>query len=144
MSRGQSADSPPEGFVLSTDRGPFTTRNGPFWHRPNAEFAEQAFFAETKHCNGMGLVHGGMLSAFLDGLLAHAVGAKTGMAMVTIHLGVDFVGMGRAGNWVLGEGRVTRATDTIAFAEGRAHSAGRDLARASAVFKLMRRTARTG
>jgi hypothetical protein len=39
----------------------------------------------------------------------------------------------------MGEARVTRTTGAIAFAEGRAHIAGRDLARASGVFKLLRR-----
>ena len=137
-------DTPPDGFVRSTDRGPFTTHNGPFFHRAADDGAHQAFFSEARHCNGIGLIHGGMLSAFLDGLLAGAVALKTGMVPVTIHLSVDYLGMGRAGEWVLGEARVTRATRDIAFVEGRATANGRDLARASGVFKLMRRTARTG
>ena len=138
------ADTPPEGFVRSTERGPFTTHNGPFYHRMAEWGAEQAFFAEPRHCNGMGLVHGGMLSAFLDGLLAAAVAIKTGAVPVTIHLSVDYLGMGRAGAWVMGEARVTRATSELAFVEGRASVRDRDLARATAVFKLMRRTTRTG
>lgn len=134
----------PEGFVRSTERGPFTTHNGPFYHRAAASGAEQAFFAEARHCNGMGLIHGGMLSAFLDGLLAAAVALETGAVPVTIQLSVNYLGMGRAGDWVLGEAKVTRATKELAFVEGRAQARGRDLARATAVFKLMRRTARTG
>ncbi len=130
--------------MRSTERGPFTTHNGPYFHRPVDDGAEQAFFAESRHCNGMGLIHGGMLSAFLDGLLAAAVALKTGMVPVTIHLSVDYLGMGRAGDWVLGDARVTRATRDIAFVEGRASANSRDLARATGVFKLMRRTARTG
>ena len=35
--------------------------------------AEQAFYALPRHANGIGIVHGGMLSAFMDGLLASAV-----------------------------------------------------------------------
>ena len=139
-----AGDTPPDGFVRSTERGPFTTHNGPFFHRAAPIGAEQAFFAETRHCNGMGLLHGGMLSAFLDGLLAAAVAIETRAVPVTIHLSVDYLGMGRAGDWVLGDARVTRATKELAFVEGRAHAKGRDLARASGVFKLMRRTARTG
>jgi uncharacterized protein (TIGR00369 family) len=137
-------DTPPEGFARSTERGPFTSHNGPFYHRPGAPGAEQAFFAEARHCNGIGLIHGGMLSAFLDGLLAAAVALETGAVPVTIHLSVDYLGMGRAGDWVIGDARVTRATKELAFVEGRAAASRRDLARATAVFKLMRRTARTG
>jgi len=50
--------------------------------------------------------------------------------------------MGRAGGWVLGEASLTRATSDLAFVEGRAHIDGRNLARATGVFKLMRRRAR--
>ena len=80
-----------------------------------------------------------MLSAFLDGLLAAAAGRAAKATPVTIHLSIDFLGMGRAGEWVLGEARATRVTRDVAFVEGRAHVDGRDLARASGVFKLMRR-----
>ncbi|MEO8812337.1 MAG: PaaI family thioesterase [Caulobacteraceae bacterium] len=133
------ASAPPEGFVLSGGRGAFTTHNGPFWHRPGAPGAEQAFHAEARHCNGLGLIHGGMLSAFLDGLLAGAAARETGATPVTVHLSVDFLDMGRAGDWVIGAARVTRVTREIVFAEGGAAVAGRDLARATGVFKLMRR-----
>ena len=144
MTAGTTGREPPEGFELSTERGPFTTHNGPFYHRAGSSAAEQAFLAETRHCNGIGLIHGGMLSAFLDGLLAGAVARHTGAIPVTIHLSVDFLGMGRAGEWVVGDAKVTRATRELAFVEGRASVNDRDLARASGVFKLMRRTARTG
>ncbi len=137
-----SNSAPPEGFVESAGRGAFTTHNGPLYHRPGASGAEQAFLAEARHCNGVGLIHGGMLCAFLDGLLAGAVGRSAGAVPVTMHLSVDFLDMGRAGDWVLGEARVTRLAREVAFAEGRAHVAGRDLARASGVFKLMRRRPR--
>jgi acyl-coenzyme A thioesterase PaaI-like protein len=56
---------------------------------------------------------------------------------VTIHLSIDFLHMARAGEWVFGEARLTRATREIAFAEGRAYSGKRDLVRCSGVFKLM-------
>ena len=88
------------------------------------------------------LIHGGMLSkAFLDGLLAGAAGRATGSTPVSVHLSIDFLDMGRAGDWVVGEARVTRTTrDTGGFVEGLAPSVhGRDLARASGVFKLLRR-----
>lgn len=130
---------PPEGFVESASRGAFSVHNGPYFHRPAARGVEQAFLAQKRHCNGLGLIHGGMLSAFLDGLLAAAAARAARATPVTIHLSVDFLDMGRAGDWVLGEARATRVSRDIAFAEGRAHIGGRDLARASGVFKLMRR-----
>jgi uncharacterized protein (TIGR00369 family) len=130
---------PPEGFVLQTGRGAFTTHNGPYFVKPTEDGVAQAFHALARHCNGVGLIHGGMLSAFLDGLLAGAAGRATGTTPVTVHLSIDFLDMGRAGDWVIGEARATRTTRDLAFVEGRASVHGRDLARASGVFKLLRR-----
>jgi acyl-coenzyme A thioesterase PaaI-like protein len=128
--------TPPSGFVVAANRGRFSTRIGPYFHRPDGV---QAFFAMERHCNSFGLIHGGMLSAFLDGVLAGAAARGTEMTPVTMHLSIDFLEMGRAGEWVLGEGTLTRASGDVAFVEGRAHVAGRSLARATGVFKLMRR-----
>jgi uncharacterized protein (TIGR00369 family) len=129
---------PPAGFVLAEGRGLFSTRNGPYFTRPGEDaVVEQAFFALPRHCNGLGIVHGGMLSAFMDGVLAGAVWRGGRKRAVTIHLSIDFLNMARAGDWVFGEARLTRATRDVAFAEGRAYAGSRDLVRCSGVFKLM-------
>ena len=57
-----------------------------------------------------------------------------------MHLSIDFLDMGRAGEWVIGEARLTRATRDIAFAEGRVRVGDLALARATGVFKLMNET----
>ncbi|MGH7023350.1 MAG: PaaI family thioesterase [Caulobacteraceae bacterium] len=139
MREPEAAPSPPPGFELQAGRGPFSDHNGPYYTRREAQGAEQAFYALPRHCNGLGLVHGGMLSAFLDGLLASAVARATGATPVTIHLCVDFLAMGRAGEWIVGEARLTRAARDVAFAEGQVHVAGKPIARATGVFRLMRR-----
>ncbi|HEX4742213.1 MAG TPA: PaaI family thioesterase [Caulobacteraceae bacterium] len=141
----EAIPEPPAGYVLQAGRGSFTTHNGPYFYDPSAaDGARQAFFALGRHCNGLGLIHGGMISAFLDGLLASAAARATGATPVTMHLSVDFLDMGRAGDWVMGEARVTRAARDVAFVEGRAHVRQRDLARVSGVFKLMKRRADVG
>lgn len=130
--------TPPDGYVPSEGRGGFSTLNGPYFHRPgDGQMAEQCFYALKRHANGIGLVHGGMLSAFMDGVLAGAVWRGTGRRAVTIHLSIDFLHMARVGDWVMGEAQMTRATRDVAFVEGRAHVAGRDVVRCSGIFKLM-------
>jgi len=130
---------PPEGFVPSKGRGPFSSHNGPLFHKviEGEETTCHAFYALTRHTNGVGLVHGGMLTSFMDGMLGAAVFRATRKTGVTIHLSVDFLHMARAGEWVLGEARVTRATRDVVFVEGRAYVGQRDVVRASGVFKLM-------
>ena len=101
------------------ERGGFSTLNGPSFHRPgDGEMAEQAFYAIERHANGLGLVHGGMLSAFMDGVLAGAVWRGVGKTAVTIHLSIDFLHMARVGEWIMGEAATTSTKD-VAFAEGR-------------------------
>ena len=131
---------PPAGFIRSEGRGQFSTLNGPYFHKVgDGETVEQAFFALARHTNGIGIVHGGMLSAFTDGLLAGAVGRGAGKVAVTIHLSIDFLHMARKGDWVIGEAKMSRATRDVGFADGRLHVRGVDIVRASGVFKLMDR-----
>lgn len=131
---------PPAGFIRSEGRGQFSTLNGPYFHKVGqGETVEQAFFALARHTNGIGIVHGGMLSAFTDGLLAGAVGRGAGKVAVTIHLSIDFLHMARKGDWVIGEAKMSRATRDVGFADGRLHVRGVDIVRASGVFKLMDR-----
>jgi acyl-coenzyme A thioesterase PaaI-like protein len=127
---------PPAGFRRSSERGAFSNHNGPYFHHPDGT---QAFFALKRHCNSIGLLHGGMLSAFLDGVLASAAARGGGGTPITVHLSIDFLDMGRSGDWVMGEATLTRASSDLAFVEGRAHVGDRNLARATGVFKLMRR-----
>ncbi|MDR3513512.1 MAG: PaaI family thioesterase [Caulobacteraceae bacterium] len=137
MSDEETVPAPPEGFVSMERRGAFSRRNGPFFGRMSEGKVEQAFYALQRHCNGLGIVHGGMLAAFLDGLLANAVGRAAGRPGVTIHLSIDYLAMARAGEWVFGEAQVTRATGEVAFAEARVHNGRHDVVRGSGVFKLM-------
>ena len=134
----EGAPPPPDGYVPSEGRGGFSTLNGPYFYRAgDGTMAEQAFFALKRHANGIGLVHGGMLSAFMDGVLAGAAWRGTGQRSVTIHLSIDYLHMARVGEWVMGEAKLTRATRDVAFVEGRAYVGGKDVVRCSGIFKLM-------
>jgi uncharacterized protein (TIGR00369 family) len=134
-----SSAGPPPGFVRSEGRGPFMTHNGPFYHREHGDAVQQAFFADAQHANGIGLVHGGMLSAFMDGLMASALLRTGASAVVTMHLSIDYLGMARVGEWIIGEARCTRLTREVGFAEARVLVGERAVARGTGVFKVMRR-----
>ena len=135
----EAAPIPPEGFLADEARGPFSTHNGPYFHRETEQGTERAFLVLERHCNSYGIVHGGMLATFLDGVLGHAVGHAARRPAVTIHLSLDYLSMARAGEWVMGLGKVNRMTREVAFAEARAYVGDRDVIRATAVFKLMER-----
>jgi uncharacterized protein (TIGR00369 family) len=133
------ANAPPAGFAEMQRKGEYWRMSGPYFGRAREGGADQAFLADARHCNAQGFVHGGMLSAFLDGLLSQAVRLATDdPTVVTIHLSVDFLAMARTGEWVIGESLVTRQTRDVVFVEGRLHSGGRDVVRGSGVFKSTR------
>jgi uncharacterized protein (TIGR00369 family) len=120
------------------NRGAFTNHNGPIFHRPTTDPAlELAMYVLPRHTNRLGVLHGGMLSSFLDVLLGGAVSHVTGQIGMTVHLSVDFLRMARKGEWLKGEGRMTHATQHVAFAEGRVFAGPRLVGRATGVFKLM-------
>ena len=132
--------APPEGYSLASGRGAFTNHNGPYFNGPSDSFvSRQAVFLLARHCNGVGILHGGMIAAFLDGLLAAAAARASGMTPITMHLSIDYLDMGRRGDWMFGEARATKVARDVAFVEGVAQARDRDIARATSVFRLMRR-----
>ena len=143
MAEELAARQPPEGFALSRGRGPYSTHNGPWYDRIEGERFERGFFVLERHCNSFGIIHGGLISTFLDGLLAGQVFRHTGRVGVTIQLSTDFLSMARAGDWVQGDAKVTRHAGDLVFVEGRGHAKSRDIARAHAIFKLMVRRRET-
>jgi len=132
-------DRAPEGFVLSKTRGPFTSYNGPYWHKTDEDAFFHGFRARRRHCNSHGIVHGGMIMAFMDGLLGTAVWRETKARAVTMRMTSDFLSMARPGEWIEGTAWVTRATRSVAFVEGKVYVGARDVLTASGVFKLMRK-----
>ena len=129
----------PEGFKLSIDRGPFTTHNGPYFHKVSGDSFAHGFRATQRHCNSHGIVHGGMLMAFGDGVLATAVYREAKRRAVTIRMTSDFVHMVRVGEWVEGTAWVTRAARSVCFVEGEIKTGNQVVLRCSGVFKLFRK-----
>jgi uncharacterized protein (TIGR00369 family) len=127
----------PEGFVQST-RGPYTSHNGPIFHKVTDDGMVHAFRVLDRHCNGHGILHGGMMMTFADGVLASAVHRAVQVPALTLRMTCDFVAIGRLGDWVEGVGTVMRATRSVAFVEGRLRVGERTILTTSAVFKLMR------
>ena len=113
--------------------------NGPMFRRttPGSDGLEQALFILPRHTNAHGVLHGGMLSTFLDSTLGNAVRLASGRRVVTIHLSVDFIRMARQGEWLIGQASVTRLAGDTGFAEGRAYIGERIVGRATGIFRLM-------
>ena len=134
----------PEPFRISVRRGPFTTHNGPWFHWAEEGDWRQGVRLLDRHCNGRGIVHGGFLSSFADGLAATAVFRQVKRSSVTIKLNTEFLRPAKSGEWLQGTAQITRTTGKMAFVDAFAWTGeGRDIAmdnlvfRSAAIFRLM-------
>ncbi len=134
---GADDDNPPPGYVPSRTRGPFSTHNGPFFHKLEDDAFFHGFRARRRHCNGHGIVHGGLLMTFMDGALGTAVWRATGLRTVTLRMTSDFLSMARPGEWIEATAALRGQEPEVAFVEGRVSVGTRLVLSASALFKLM-------
>jgi len=126
--------NPPEGYTVYNSSGPFTISNGPFYERIDGEWVWRGFRAQKRHCNSFGIVHGGMMMAFADGLMAHAAWHGARITPLTIRMTSDFISSVRPGDWVEGKARVTRATRSVVFVSGEVMVGSRTVMNLAALF----------
>ncbi len=135
-------DSPaiPEGFLERAFGDGFIGVNGPLYARHANEVFQLGFRVEKRHCNPMGICHGGMMATFCDMLLpisAHALSEQIGNRFLpTINLQVDFLAPSPLGAWVQGEAQLLRTTRSLVFMQGLVQADGVNVARVSGIFKI--------
>lgn len=82
----------PDAFQPLPNRGPFIDVNGPIWHKPPLVNQPRMFglFAEDRHTNSLGFVHGGMISTVLDSSMAQVIFETHQCRLVTRELNLTF------------------------------------------------------
>jgi uncharacterized protein (TIGR00369 family) len=108
---------------------------------PDPGMARCAFTAQEVHCNGLGILHGGVICTMLDiAMSAAALGAlRLAGAVPTLELKTSFLAAARPGP-LEATGRVRRLGRTIAFLEGELLGPeGEVLATASATVRVVMR-----
>mgnify|MGYP003795647759 FL=1 len=130
----------PEGFAPRRFGSGFIDANGPLYVKKAGGVAVLGFRVEPRHCNMMGICHGGMIATFCDMLLpiaAHALSEELARRFLpTISLQVDYLGPSRLGAWVQGEAQLLRRTRALVFMQGLVSADGEPAARVSGVFKI--------
>jgi len=130
----------PQGFRRFRATSGFIGVNGPlhFLHE-GGEF-KLGFRVEARHCNPMGICHGGVLATFADMLLPMGTVMQVkelhDRFLPTVSLQVDYITSAKLGEWVEGEMQVLRTTRTMVFAQGLVKSGGTVVLRCSGVFKI--------
>ena len=140
----------PEGFDLLESKSPFNLMIGPLHCRVDEDGFVIGLLVEPRHCNSAGHLHGAMISAICDFAIGHNVGLSLAgpnatevkgaprAPIATVSLSTDYVGTARAGDWVACHVDVQRTGRSLAFANAYVHCQGERIARANAIFKIMR------
>jgi uncharacterized protein (TIGR00369 family) len=130
----------PEGFKPRRFGDGFIAVNGPLYVKKLDPGILLGFRVEARHCNPMGICHGGMIATFCDMLLpisAHYLSADLARRFLpTISLQVDYLAASKRGAWVQGEAQLLRATRSMVFMQGVVRADGEPVARVSGIFKI--------
>jgi uncharacterized protein (TIGR00369 family) len=135
-----SPDAVPPGFKPVPMGGGFIAANGPLYVYHEGAVVKLGFRIEPRHCNPMGMCHGGMMASFCDMLLpisVHRKSAAVGQRFLpTVSLQIDYMAPVPLGAWVEGECDVLKVTRAMVFAQGLVRADGVDAVRCSGVFKI--------
>lgn len=135
-----SSTEVPEGFRAREFGGGFIGVNGPLYARRSEAGFQLGFRVEARHCNPMGICHGGMMATFCDMLLpisAHVMSKELADRFLpTINLQIDYLAASPLGAWVQGEAQLLRATRSLVFMQGLVQADGVSVARVSGIFKI--------
>ena len=140
----------PSGFTPHTRKSPVTDPWQPLYARTDKGVYELGFILDTCHCNGRGLLHGGVIAALAD----NAMGLSLGMArlkgdkaneskaqavsgIVTTALHVDYVDIAQIGQWISIVPRVVTASRRTGLIDALIYADDTLIARASATFKVL-------
>ena len=134
-----STNKIPPGFTQLTDVVGFAEANGPWFEKVENGHAIRGFLAGPQHANALGIVHGGMMAAFLDSAMGTTVWHTLGRRAVTLKLSLDYLGPGRVGDWLQAEGEVVGHDEHMVQVRGRLYGRRHDVLAGLGVFALLSR-----
>ena len=129
----------PPGFRELTEAIGFAAANGPWFEKVEGSRLIRAFRPGPQHANAHGIVHGGMLAAFLDSAMGTAVFHTLDRRAVTLRLSLDYLVPGRVGDWLQAEGEVVGHDEQVAQVRGRLYGPRHDVLAGLGSFALLSR-----
>lgn len=128
----------PDGFSRMNWFQGFGRQIGPLYEQINADGTySRAFLVCEHHTNGMKNCHGGMLMAFADMALGHAITLRANRFWVTVRMVTDFLDAAHVGDWVEGTGVVVAEEDDFFTVQGRIWTGSRPVMSATGIFKAL-------
>jgi uncharacterized protein (TIGR00369 family) len=137
--RVTSPQNIPPGFHQLTEAVGFAAASGPWFEKIEDGRIIRGFRPGPQHANGLGIVHGGMLAAFLDSAMGSAVFHTLQRRAVTLRLSLDYLGPGRIGDWLRAEGEVVGHDEHVAQVRGRLYGPRHEVLTGLGAFALLSR-----
>jgi len=132
----------PEGFQPHDRKSPLTNPWEPLFSRRTDDRVVLGLVVAEPHTNSRGLLHGGLIAAMADnamGLSCGQVLTRDGVrtdGLVTVSLGVDYMGRAEIGDWLEFDTDFVRAGRTLCFAGAVVTAQGQPIARAHSTFRV--------
>ena len=137
-----TADLPP-GFEAHVRKSPVTDPWEPLYAKREGETLSLGLRIAHSHCNARGLLHGGVISALADNAMGLACVTRMGGASaLTVSLSVDFLSVGRSGQWLEVRAVAAKLGRTLAFADARIEADSEVIAKAAATFRIIEAAAK--
>ncbi|HZZ46871.1 MAG TPA: PaaI family thioesterase [Pseudonocardia sp.] len=130
------ASEPPPGFVRHSRSSPFVELIGPLYSQGNGMELRLALRIDSRHVNGTGTVHGGVLATLADLAIGYAVASTTDppTPLTTSSVTVNLSGMARPGDVITTSSSLQHHGSRVMLANCELAVGTRTIARASAVF----------
>jgi len=129
----------PADFVPLFRTSPFLDTVGPLFYKGAGAELSVGFHVATKHTNGRGTLHGGVVATVGDIALGYALATATDppTSALTTSLSVDFLDSASVGDWVETRVDFQKLGGRLAFANAYFHVGDKRIARASGVFLVV-------
>lgn len=130
----------PPGFGPLFRTSPMLEALGSFYGKGEGAALEVGLLVTERHTNSRGTVHGGVLATLADVGMGYltAFGADPPRRLTTASLTIDYTGTAAVGDWIAVEMDAPRIGRQLAFANARLMAGAKQVARASAVFAVVR------
>jgi acyl-coenzyme A thioesterase 13 len=126
----------PEGFTQLVRTSPFNTLIGPVYTKGLGAELTLGMWAQAKHANMRGIVHGGVIATLVDIALGYSTAFSSDPpgSYVTAHLSIDYAGSAKVGDWLEARVDIQRRGARLAFANCFVWVEDTRIVHASAVF----------
>lgn len=136
MSNAPQHRTAPEGWIMQPFKEGFAYEAGPFYFRADRKISGVGFYAEPRHANIAGIVHGGALLTLADMSLFDICFRALGQfKAVTVTLNSEFLGAAPVGEFIEAAGEMTGGGNRLLFARGLVTAGGKALMNYSGTLK---------